>query len=203
MIKLAAFIMAGGDNRFFPAGMYKQMLAVDGIPIIERTVNLVRSMFNIEPWVVVNSGMPFGVQMRYFYPTNNRLIIDSLQDTSGQWGQENIVLLGDVYYTDKAIKTIRNGDRFAYGKPFEIYGLKFRRNDIVKIMRAIAVARQDAEQGGYGRFWNVYRAWDGLLVNEHRLGPSYYLFPDEEETQDFDRMEQYQKFISNRAKVTA
>lgn len=204
MQDLAVFIMAGGKNYYFPGGMHKQMLAVDGIPLIERTIGQVRSMWNVEPFVIVNSGQPFGFDMKYFYPSGSSTIVDALKSTSGQWGHENIVLLGDVYYTAKALDIIRRGDKFAYGAFAEIYALKFQRGEIVRLMRAIEKAKNENEPGQVVRLWGVYRAWDNFPVNSHKLGASYYLFPDDEETQDFDRIEQYQKFIGKRAKaVTA
>ena len=201
MNDLEVFIMAGGKNYFFPGGMRKQSLAVDGVPLIERTVNYARAMWNVEPYVIVDGGQPFGPDMRYFYPSDSSTIVDSLKSTSGKWGHENIVLLGDVYYTQKALDVIRRGNAFAYGAFAEIFGLKFKRGEIVRLMRAIDKAKKEAEAGKTIRLWHVYRAWDGYPVNEHRLGAGYYQFPDGEETQDFDRIEQYQKFVMRR--VTA
>ena len=203
MKDLVVFIMAGGKNQFFPGGMLKQMMSVDGIPLIERTINMVRSMWNIEPFVIVEGGQPFGPDKRYFYPSDSSTIVDALKSTSGHWGHENIVLLGDVFYTPKAIETIRKGEAFAYGAFAEIYGVKFQRGEIVRLMRAIEKAKKEAEPGKTIRLWHVYRAWDGIPVNEHRRGESYYLFPNDEQTQDFDRIEQYQEFIGKRMRIAA
>lgn len=203
MINLVVFILCAGEQKRFPPGMFKQTLQIDGEPLIERTIKQVRNLYQCEPWICVRSGQPFGLNMRYFYPDSYQYIFDTLASTSGQWGHTNIVLLGDVYYSENALMTIKTGAENFYGDYNEIYAVKFQRGEIVRLSRAISAARQDTQQGGTGKLWNVYRAWVGLPIREHRITENFNQLPDSDDTQDFDTIEDYQAFALKHLKVTA
>ena len=192
MADLAVMILAAGDQRRWPPNVIKQMLDVGGVTVIERVVHQVRRKWQAEPWVAVKGGQPFGLGMRYHYPADCTHIFDTLQSTIGRWRDVNIILLGDVYYSDACLDAIAEGSRVFYGDGGDIYGLRFTSDEVARLMRAIVAARRYAAVSGNGKLWHVYRAWEHFPMDEHKVGKYFYKLPDGDETQDFDRPEMYE-----------
>ena len=172
------------------------MLDVGGIPVIERIVQQVRQKWQVEPWVAVRSGQPFGLDMRYIYPADCRYIFNTIENTSWVWGDTTIVLMGDVYFSDYCLDTIKKSGAFAVGHSHEIYGIKFYQSEWPRLRRSINAARKHVEATGESKIWHVYRAWDHIPLSEHRHGKAYFILPDTDDSQDFDIPEKYQRWVN-------
>jgi hypothetical protein len=103
------FILAAGSSRRFN-GAIKQLLPINGEPIIRRTIRQVREHIpDAAIWVVTWHEelmfLRFQVNIIHtgFQPPQ---LAHSILWTESQWGPRNIILLGDVVYGDLAMRRI-------------------------------------------------------------------------------------------------
>jgi hypothetical protein len=171
-------IMAAGDGHRWKnyLGVPKQLAPVDGVPILHRTLMLLRNA-NIEDiYVTVREpGILGNIRgAKEFVPTDSEYEIDRI------WGARQLVngptlfIYGDAYYTEKAINTIIfGGEGFHFfgrshpspTKPFgKIFGV--RTNDYV--LSKAKKARELYHEGRLCRCigWELY----GLCVGTPLLG---------------------------------
>lgn len=193
-------IMCGGDYPEFQEP--KQFQTVNGERLIERTVRLLKEngVFNI----CITSNNPafdgLGVE-RIEDPQN-----DYIHGTDRLWlnafypfHEEVCYLYGDVYYTDRAIKTIIScsrpgnilfGSKISMNKAGKNWGEPFAylvqdfpkfwnaRNEVIELYRSGKLARHPIT-------WEVYRYENGLDVNRQAINPDTFVCIDDE-TIDYD-----------------
>ena len=185
-------LAAGQQTRWAPQG-YKQMVDIFGKTLMLSNVELVRSAFGVEPWVVINptNPAPFGLDYRYYLPKRCEFIFDTLESTSELWKKTTYILLGDVYYTDQTFHIIQKEDKMFFSKKAEIFAMKFHAGEWNRVKDAIKKAR---ERGGK-KLWHVYRMIEGFGIDQHEFGENMYRFASHIKIQDFDIIEKYNEFL--------
>lgn len=197
MPETSVIILAAGEQKRWAAGGYKQLCTVDGETVIERMIRMAITTFHVTPWVAVKeNNSPFGYGIRYFYPESYARIVDTFSSTEKLWGDTTVILLGDVFYPEVAMDIIYLKDFFAYSGAAEIFALKFTRAQWQNVRAAIEKVKDSSTPG---KLWNVYRAYDGIGLNDHQFGPCMYRFRDADRPHDFDTIQKYNEFIERRA----
>jgi hypothetical protein len=184
-------VMAAGDGlrwkNYF--GKPKHLAPVEGVPLLNRTIELLRKAGVEDIHVTVREKGALGrIEGACEYvPTDSDYEIDRI------WGARALVdrtatfIYGDAYYTSEAIKTIvANTDDFRFfgrsrpsrSKPFgKLFGIRV--NDFV-----LANAQRARELYRDGRLcrcigWELY----GLCTNTPRLGAGKkYFFSEQDDT---------------------
>ena len=192
--KVTCYIFAGGGNtRWINSGGEgsKELAAVDGIPVIVRTIQQMR-LIRIEPIVVTTKPdiiqtVDCEIASRQSEPIANAVF-------NHKWGARNILLLGDVYYSEAALNTILTNAHFAFGNEIEIFALRWDSRMIQQFEMAVNFAvTHHFRKGSRGKLWEVYRAFNGYNLNVHEFGKSFGLIEDE--TDDFDTLQEYKSWL--------
>ena len=132
--------------------------------------------------------------------SHNDCEVDRFEDT----GDEEICYLyGDVYYTEEAMRTIKEtpaNDVLFFGSKDEIFAIKVVDRDMFftnkeKVKELYLKGKIDRCIG-----WEVYRSINGIDFNTHEITDRYVLIEDG--TDDIDFPEDYERFrdgyINNR-----
>ena len=188
-------IMAGDFSPLEDGGPTRQMLAIGGQPLIQRTWEQVQP-FGVPTLIVASHD-----SICDLFP--NDTIAPSPQSSTGAlmlldtqfvWGDRTFVLMGDTAYSDDVISMVmsdRNELSF-YGDRSEIYGIVFERNQVGKVAEAL----KKVDPGYSWWLWVLYRILCGFPMTSHRFDDTVYHFtPDGDYTRDFDSINYYQKFL--------
>jgi hypothetical protein len=195
---MKVFILASGSqkrwNRSKPEYPIKQLVPIEGVPLIYRTINQLFSR-GIVPTVVSKiDELNIGDRI---IPEDSRFAVSSLHSTMPQWGAENLVLLGDVYFTDKAIDMCLNmdGDIHFAGLPREIFAVYWR--DVDKMDRLLRETTLYGEKGTRyaGKLWTLYRSFIGVDLEKHIHNMNHYTFI-KDGSRDFDKWSEYEAFCN-------
>lgn len=205
-------IMCGGNYKYWETP--KQLQEVFGQPLVQWTI---WHLFDngISPKdIFISSNDPrfdgFGVER---LKHNNTFETDG-KNVKGYWvdgfypmKEETTYLFGDVFYSDKAIKTIiesetngvlffgsRNLNRLDNFKEWEEpFGFKVVN---MRLFRAgIEACKELKDEGKTNRepiSWELYRVINGYPVNKHIIGDNYIAIDDI--TTDFDKPEELEIF---------
>lgn len=171
---------------------YKQLVCVDKVPII---VSIQKR--TVDPIVVTKCKAIEKVSENIYRPTAHRWIVETLYNTLFMWSARTIVLLGDVYYTDKAIEMIKTftGDIGFFGNKTDILALSFNSDKRYEV--AIACKRL-IDRKGNCKLWHLYRYMHDIPLYRHEITTDFIKITDE--TRDFDNPMQYVKFCRSRKK---
>lgn len=194
-MNLKIYIFAGGDNTRWNYDYPKEMAVVDDEPVIFRTVRQCQER-HAQPIIVTHK--PEILQHKkaaYLHFVTNRFDTLAHACLSVDWGTNCIFLLGDVYYTDYAWERIQGVPRFFFGNEVEIFAVKFPELWQQKMRRSLEMSvRHWMFDGGKGKLWQTYRAYEGYDLDVQSLGPNFLLIEDE--TTDFDTVEEYERFLN-------
>lgn len=190
------FVMAAGNQlRWEGEQGLKQLLQINGEMLIYRTCMQFERKFSTKPVVITHMPDQFP-NLTTQVPTSRECVCDSILNTVRGWKGTVIILLGDVYYTDDAARKIYDDDSVFFGCKEEMYALKITEENRSRVIDCAmqAVVYQHRIGGDKGKLWQLYRAWEGFpLDGKHVLGNSMNYITDK--TQDFDKYEDYLKFI--------
>jgi hypothetical protein len=194
-------IMAAGNglrwNNFL--GVPKQMIPINGEPLLHRTIRLLKERKIPYKDIVVT------VPEKGFYgklpckevvgdPTWS---VDKFLNAYG-----DLYVYGDVYYTEEAMNTIvytlepsfygrYTGSRITGKKWGEVFGVRpdDRMREIFKQIKEMDIPKR--------RGWEVYRLWAGYGINEDKVGDYWREIDDF--TDDIDSPEEYHRWKTNYA----
>ena len=189
---MTTFILcAGRQSRWGPTTI-KQLLPVEGEVLINRTVRQVKE---VDPkgvvWVVSHREELANIGHEILVPPARRCTCETILSVSSYWGDYNVVLLGDVYYPDEAIRdifTVRNTLTF-YGDTGDFFGLSFPDGASGEVAWGLrdAVLKHSSGKLPTGPILEMYRS----------LGcPLHKLWVISDRTQDFDCEEDYKNFLN-------
>jgi hypothetical protein len=129
--------------------------------------------------------------------------METLSCTKEKWSANNIILLGDVFYSKNAIKVITRPrkDLKFYGKvgrskfgrsPYgEIYGFTFTNAAAERLTPIIDQACELASNGLRCNLWDLYHTITSLPYNSGKIdNKSFHIISDH--TDDFDKPEEYE-----------
>lgn len=180
-------------------GVPKYKAVVDGEPILERTVRLIKS-YGVDPIILTSSIEEYGD-------------IDKIYSSRSKWSRDDktVILFGDTFFTEEAMdKIMTNQDTrwtvygrimgSAYtGKEYgELYGVSFYPESINQMKKCIERVAKLHERGtiSSANLWALYRAMHNFpddLMDSHFAGTDFVEINDF--TEDFDWPQDYDKFI--------
>ena len=226
--KKRVFIMAGGEGkRWKKTGGegIKQMAPVDGEPVIHRTFR------QVEGYEVFLVASPW--QRDIICPPKGIGFIDSsetgwwchgFQGTAEFWGKRNICLLGDVFFSDRAMQRLLDAENLHVlgrregspitGGPGETFALTFKKSDAPRLIEASNLAMRHADgypvekmpRPGYDALgcplatpWQLYRILIGVQPEMHVTDTDIWL-EHSDFTDDFDTYNEWVKWTARYAR---
>ena len=197
---MKCFILCAGSqtrwNRkvLFPQFPYKQLIDIEGEPLLLRTIRQLRER-GIEP-VIITKNKEL-MLCEHLDPEDNRFAVSSLMSSIHQWEDDNMFLLGDVRYSEKSLdKIIKTKNKFC-GSRGEIFAVRIQdRLDFVRaFQKAIDWSKKNEENKMVGKLWIAYRFFEGFDdVLKHEFGDNYENVKDLE-TRDFDSQREYMEYL--------
>lgn len=198
-------------------GTPKQLVAVDGEPVLHRTVRkcLVRK---IQPTIVAVDPALTMPQVASFEPSDHRYWVSTLLSCAPLWGDETIVLLGDVWFSAEAMDQIAEGSGLrVYGRqgcsaltggPPEVFACRFSREHHTEVASALIASIAHADRwfaqtsAGYDRTgrpigspWQFYRALIGCQLETEQWDESVWVESPDDFTDDFDSLARYDRWM--------
>ncbi len=205
-------ILAAGDGERWGdyLGVPKQLISINGESLLERMVRLVRRN-GIHDIDVVAIDERLRIPGCGFYrPERRRWTVESMLSSRGLWKEDTIVLLGDVYFTDRAIRRVARYDgplrvfgryegSILTGHPYgEVFALRFRDGQGVRIAQHL----QSVVDSGGGGLWRLYRSMMGFPLDANRIENHVFRSVDDF-TDDFDDPCDYDKAIRRYGYITS
>ena len=206
--KTSIIILCAGEaerwNNYL--GIPKQLITIGGETLLERTVRLCRAKNNYDIHIVSNNDLLRTETCNYFEPSKHQWIVETLLSTQSLWNEKTIILLGDVFFTQKAIHTILKSDenfhfygRFGASKYTsttwgEIFALSFSRYEWPNLITNAQQVCLQAKSGGRGKLWELYRSLAGFLPEEHKVENNIFI-SIHDFTDDFDSPIEYKANI--------
>jgi len=176
----------GNDSMF----SVKQLIEIEGETLIER----IQQQFG--GYVVTHRPEIIEVSDLVFKPEKNRWTVETLYSTRSLWEGQTIVTLGDVYYTDEAVNTIKSfsGPIQFFGTIHEIFAISF--TDYPRVTQCltehITKLQNMVTYPSHGKLWQLYRRYNNYSYRENKIG-EYFTFI-EDRTQDFDSVDELKSF---------
>ncbi len=195
-------------------GLPKQLAPIQGQALLTRTLKQLNALGFEDIHLITKDPRLNHKRVPSFAPAEVRFSSEVLACTEVLWKRSQLVVLGDVYYTDAALKTIINSTAplMFFGCPTpnlytgtawpELYALKFTRPAILDLKKALALTIQDAEQGGRGKLWELLMALRGYSLVRIRetlnLGSieGAFFTTISDLTDDIDTAEDYQRLCT-------
>lgn len=184
-------IMAAGNSARWNnyLDIPKQLAVINGEPLLFRTIRLLKkSGIPYKNMVVTvrEKGMFGKLPCKEIVGSNPDSAICKFLNAKG-----NLMLYGDVYYTEKAMNTILSDSnkiwffgrsstsRFTGKKWGEIFAVKAD-DELIKLT------------SGLKSTWELYRVYSGYRIDEDKTGPNWTEIDDY--TDDIDSPEEYLEF---------
>ncbi len=201
-------LLASGCEQRWEAIQHKQLVDVHGEPLILRTMRQVAQRWNTRPVVVTHhpriiDAVGDQADVLSLDSTERRWTVETALHSRDCWGDPTLILAGDVYWTDAALDAacdLNTGGPVRYlvttcSVGDDILGIWFRRRHRHRVARALHHAICHARlRGGGGKLWQSYRSLCGFPLVRHRLEDVHCVRIDDETT-DFDTLQDYQKFL--------
>jgi hypothetical protein len=201
-------ILCAGDGTRWGEylGVPKQLMAINGEALLARTIRLARANGYHDIQIITHDERLHMDGAGVFRPARNRWTVETLLSTRELWTDRTLVLLGDVFFTKRAMRRISRGESgiHIYGRPDksayyscswgEIFALSFGKRNRETLIAHANHALKDAENGGRGLIWEFYRSLCGFPFNEHIVEDKIFRIIDDL-TDDFDSPEQYEEKI--------
>ena len=178
----------------------RQLIEINGEPLVARTIRLLKEN-GVKDIIVTAHDKRFeGLGATRYEPKNNSY---DPANHKGYWldafplellTEPTIYLMGDVYFSEKAIKTIletptdgvlffctHNNESIYYIKHHD-EPLAYKVTDIELFKKHIDIVKKLKDEGKTGRepvTWELYRNLNGLDVNVHQMTENYVAINDE------------------------
>lgn len=204
----------GVRSHFVPVRKDVRRRASETEPLLERTLRQVHKRCS-DIWIVAPADAPeeyakvaekFGARI-YLAPPDTR---NEFESSRGIWGPEgiNYLLLGDVYFTDEAIKTIlqTEDDSFLFfGRraPSRITGTRYgeifanswgaHRNVKMEFLTQQVRERQDSGEANPNKHgWTMLRMLQGTPLRSHQVAKPWWVEINDA-TDDIDFPDDYKR----------
>lgn len=176
-------------------GVPKHLIEINGETLLGRTTRLLKEN-GITNYIITGSDERYKKYGKLVPQTDNDCEVDRFEITNEE---EICYLYGDVYYTEKAIKTIVNTDTndiLFFGSEMEIFAIKVK--DKEKFLWHKKNVKKRYLNGEIWRCigWEVYRSLNDIPFDQHIIQNMYCKILDE--TDDIDYPEDYEKFVKER-----
>jgi len=203
--KTSAFILCAGSGERWNnyLGMPKQHIKFANETLLERTVRLlINTKKDIGIYIVTNDKRLEQLGCNVIVPVSFDLTIHSFLGTQPYWSENNIVLLGDVFYSNRSIAILTRQiqeihffgkvGRSKFGKKShgEIYAFVFDRGNQNVIAKGVENILAYTNKGGIGNLWDLYHHLAQLPYNSGRVERNIFQLLNDY-TDDFDTPEDY------------
>lgn len=142
-------------------GVPKQLVPIDGQPLLHRTVDLLRSRGAVDIFIVTDRSDLEVPGCRILHPEDSRWLVATLLSTRSGWSGRILLLLGDVWYSPAAMDQMVafEGELRFFGRSTpneltgrqhgEMFGVSFAEAAIPRVTRCLeeAVFYASATQG--------------------------------------------------------
>ena len=185
----------------------KQLVVVDGEPLLNRTVRLLLAAGVQEVVIVGHDESLILDGCGWMVPTSCRWTVETLWATRTRWKGRTCILLGDVWFSEEAIASVATCDssiaifgRLAGSRLFgvrapEIFGMSFDSAGASKLKAHAHGVIKSAEGGAGGRILDLYAS----LTNAGDLNSESPVFREIDDlTSDFDSPEEYRNWLEVR-----
>lgn len=202
-------IAAAGRDKWWTGDIPRHLVPVDGVPLLARTIRQVRQWTDDVHLTVP----PDDWRYRLADVTVHERGDDHPSEyasTRDLWSAttRTVLLLGDVYWTDDAIRKVltdRAQDYRCYGRcgpskvtgtPYgEIFAAAWWPRQIPALDRHLKVVHDTRAAGTITRppGWMLLRSWQGTPMNRHRVRPPHWVELPDDGTDDIDKVEDYER----------
>jgi len=190
---LNIIIGAGGNQSRWDGKIPKHLVDICGEPLLVRTLRQIRGhkVFVLSDNPSIKVYWPSA-----FMPKEKRYVIESYLSARNKWGEQTVLMHGDVLFGPETMQKILNyrGPARFFGTDQEMMALSF--NDKDKVAEAIQKAIDwVVKNKGMGKIWEIYRAYNNLPLDKHDLGAQKNHDKVTDYSIDFDTTERYHQFI--------
>jgi hypothetical protein len=182
-------ILACGQQDRFKNGI-KQLLRVDNETLLNRTIRLCQPY---KPTIVTWKPELKGYDANYFYFNEKNCVLNTLRSTHITWDEKNIVLLGDVYYTEDCMKRILSCEKdIAFFTDInDIFAFVFTDKYTETMGYELKACIDEYENEPVVRFRDLWRHFGGWWRHLEMVC---------DRTQDFDHDHEYEDFLQGKSK---
>jgi len=166
MRDVAAVILAGGKAKRFRAGTVKNLLPIDGKPLIMRTVNQLKE-HNIRTTILVRDPGPYikaGVPRELLKTVASRWQTETVLVSRKYWGKDQtLFFFGDAWYSDRCIRLAIAGKRMFFCSTAEIWTISLVKSFYARaetICRSV-ISTLESNPSLPENLWSFYRVWNG------------------------------------------
>ena len=189
-------ILCAGNSERWTHNTPKQLVTVDGEKLLTRTMR----QFPEGKIITDNQKIKEAVD-NIFVPDSYIWTLDTLESTIPLWDSNRlIVLLGDVYYSDAAVETISKSEQdiqyYGKGSGKELFAITVNAKGLKRFKNTLLIVNSLA-RSDVGKEYKP-KLKDILAVNSRKVRgdvASKYYTPIDDETDDFDRYEEYINWI--------
>ena len=175
--KTTVFILCAGDGERWNnyLGIPKQLIKFNSETLLARTIRLTKNLIHDAAiYVVSNDHLTQSPDAQVLKPANAGFTVETFLSTRTYWGEQVIILLGDVFYSRTSIKTIAADNRsFSfYGKVGnsklgtsahgEIYAFKVFKIFQQQMEKYARLACIETQPGSFRNLWDLYHSITGL-----------------------------------------
>ncbi|ACF13717.1 hypothetical protein Ctha_1254 [Chloroherpeton thalassium ATCC 35110] len=196
-------LCAGGSSKWgYYLGIPKPLIQINKEPLLHRTLRLLKGHKISDVTIVATDPILEQKGYSFFKPEASRWFVETVLSTESLWQEQNIFLMGDVFYTQEAIKTIvASADKLKFfGRPGksmyshkahgEVFGITFSNEASQQVKAHGEKVIQAAKSLGHGKAWQLYRSLAGFGLDEKQVETAYFQVIDDF-TDDFDTPEEY------------
>lgn len=203
----ALILCAGNGSRWGEyLGVPKQLITINNETLLDRTVRLLNKNGNNNIEIVSNDHRLRLNHCAFYRPSKSQWIVETLLSTRDLWKGQTIILLGDVFYTERAIQTIVSfsGRIRIFGRPRpsrytkcnhgEIFTISFNQDGADQVARCAEKVLHERADGGWANLWDLYHSLVGSPLNINQIESKVFNTIDDF-TDDFDVPEDYDRSI--------
>lgn len=187
-MQTAVFILAAGDAERHNGGN-KPLLEVEGDTLLNRmAIQVRRQTAGVDCFVVTHRPENYHPACYTLKPKERDFISATLLSTAPEWKERNIILLGDVYYTDDVMQEILAEDRplVFFGDNTDIFAMVFHieRKVEAPLRTFVDEVRKHPAQFGFGKLGAFFKF----------IGPHRHFVRVTDKTCDFDSPQDVERF---------
>jgi len=167
----------------------KHFISIWGEPLIKRMLR----QLPIVPIIIGNTPELRALKTAYLHPDNTRNKASSILYCLAYWNHRNIILLGDVLFTEQTLLEILNcPDEVAFfGRGSELFAMTFDERYYDQMMQHLREASKVKDKGN---LWDIYKLVIGVPPDSDERDSAVFHEVKEPLTRDFDWPDQYQQF---------
>jgi hypothetical protein len=204
MVTVFILCAGSGDRWCNYLGVPKQLLSFGGETLVDRTARLVQERDQRRTYCVTRDSRVFSSRCEHLFVNPTESILATVLATRRYWGARNVFLLGDVFYSRRAMGAILGCRRALvfWGRPWpsalvqcghgEIFGLSFEAAAERQVCDLVARGLSIASSASQTNLWNLYQLAGGLPLGSSRYLPNL-LVPIDDYTNDIDTATDYQR----------